>query len=149
MTNNMKISLIKFKLAHYYQLSLWILTHVSYVKKTFKRDRKLHKMESCDRVKKIAKWFVIRIFSWIRQIMLNFKHSTISFTRIRSITRWMINNLHIGRIYVFEASQFLNHFLKNGIFAWEFYTNFVYILNLLICVLHILYWLLVFDNQVY
>ena len=32
-------------------------------------------------------------------------------------TRWMINNLHIGRIYVFEASQFLNHFLKNGIFA--------------------------------
>jgi hypothetical protein len=24
-------------------------------KKTFKRDRKLHKMESCDRVKKIAK----------------------------------------------------------------------------------------------
>jgi hypothetical protein len=39
------------------------------------------------------------------------------FTRIRSITRWMINNLHVGRIYVFEASQFLNHFLKNGIFA--------------------------------
>ena len=32
-------------------------------------------------------------------------------------SRWMINNLHIGRIYVFEASQFLNHFLKNGIFA--------------------------------
>ena len=59
----------------------------------------------------------LRIFSWIRQIMLNFKHSTISFTRIRSKTRWMINNLHIGRIYVFEASQFLNHFLKNGIFA--------------------------------
>jgi hypothetical protein len=54
MTNNMKISLIKFKLARYYQLSLWILTHVSYVKKTFKKDRKLHKMESRDRVKKIA-----------------------------------------------------------------------------------------------
>jgi hypothetical protein len=56
MTNNMKISLIKFKLARYYQLSLWILTHVSYVKKkTFKKDRKLHKRESCDRVKKIAR----------------------------------------------------------------------------------------------
>ena len=56
MTNTMKINLIKFKLARYYQLSLWILTHVSYVKKkTFKKDRKLHKMESCDRVKKIAK----------------------------------------------------------------------------------------------
>ena len=31
----------------------------------------------------------------------------------------MINNLHIGRIYVFEASQFWNHFLKNGIFAYR------------------------------
>jgi hypothetical protein len=44
------------------------------------------------------------IQEFIRQIMLNFKHSTISFTRIRLITRWMINNLHIGRIYVFERN---------------------------------------------
>ena len=57
MTNNMKISLIKFKLALYYQLSLWILTHVSYIKKrTFKKDRKLHKMETHDSVKKIEKY---------------------------------------------------------------------------------------------
>ena len=42
MTNNMKISLIKLKIAHYYQLSLWILTHVSNVKK-----RHLKGTESC------------------------------------------------------------------------------------------------------
>jgi hypothetical protein len=93
-------------------------------KKTFKKDRKLHKMESRDRVKKIAKCAeesndlsMMKIIESDGFIVLNFKHSTISFTRIRSKTRWMINNLHIGRIYVFETSQFLNHFLKNGIFA--------------------------------
>ena len=55
MTNNMKISLIKFKLTRYYQLSLDINTCFLCKKKTFKKDRKLHKMESRDRVKKIAK----------------------------------------------------------------------------------------------
>jgi hypothetical protein len=37
-----EISLIKLKLARYYQLSLWVLTHVSYVKK-----RHLKGTESC------------------------------------------------------------------------------------------------------
>ena len=55
MTNNMKISLIKFKLTRYYQLSLDINTCFLCKKKTFKKDRKLHKMESRDRGKKIAK----------------------------------------------------------------------------------------------